>query len=148
MQYQTDMSEHKKHQSSYMSAEQHSDNGLQKEELNLLEEKGKELIDTMISNLLSIQESLKSGSLNVTKPEQIRRKICYCRVSTRNQKDDLGRQEAFLREKYPDYEVIRDIGSGLNFKRKGLKTILEFACKRRTRRTCGCLQRQTVQIWI
>lgn len=71
----------------------------------------------------------RSGSLNVTKPEQIRRKICYCRVSTRNQKDDLGRQEAFLREKYPDYEVIRDIGSGLNFKRKGLKTILEFACR-------------------
>jgi len=57
-----------------------------------------------------------------------RRKICYCRVSSRGQIDDLGRQKTFLQEKYPSHEIIKDIGSGLNFKRKGLKTILEYAC--------------------
>lgn len=58
-----------------------------------------------------------------------KRKICYCRVSTRNQKDDLERQEQWLRERYPDYEYIKDIGSGLNFKRPGLKTVVEYAIR-------------------
>ena len=53
--------------------------------------------------------------------------ICYCRVSSYKQKDDLDRQIAFMRERYPKAEIIKDIGSGLNFKRKGLKTILERA---------------------
>ena len=32
-----------------------------------------------------------------------------------------------MREQYPSAEVIKDIGSGLNYKRKGLKTLLERA---------------------
>ena len=55
--------------------------------------------------------------------------ICYCRVSSHKQRDDLERQVAFMREKYPQAEVIKDIGSGLNFKRKGLKAILERAMR-------------------
>ncbi|HKL81767.1 MAG TPA: IS607 family transposase, partial [Desulfobacter sp.] len=51
--------------------------------------------------------------------------ICYCRVSSYKQKDDLERQVKFMQEKFPNAETITDIGSGLNFKRKGLKTILE-----------------------
>jgi predicted site-specific integrase-resolvase len=53
--------------------------------------------------------------------------ICYCRVSSHKQRDDLERQVEFLRNQYPTAEFVRDIGSGLNFKRKGLKTILERA---------------------
>ena len=53
--------------------------------------------------------------------------ICYCRVSSHKQRDDLERQVEFLRNQYPNAEFVRDIGSGLNFKRKGLKTILERA---------------------
>ena len=51
--------------------------------------------------------------------------ICYCRVSSVKQKDDLERQVAFMQERFPAAEVIRDIGSGINFKRKGLRTLLE-----------------------
>jgi excisionase family DNA binding protein len=51
--------------------------------------------------------------------------ICYCRVSSSKQKDDLARQVVYMRKSYPDAEIIRDIGSGLNFKRKGLRAILE-----------------------
>ena len=51
--------------------------------------------------------------------------VCYCRVSSRKQKDDLERQVAFIRSIYPNAEIIRDIGSGLNFKRKGLRAILD-----------------------
>jgi predicted site-specific integrase-resolvase len=53
--------------------------------------------------------------------------ICYCRVSSHKQRDDLERQVEFLRNQYPTAEFVKDIGSGLNFKRKGLKTILERA---------------------
>lgn len=53
--------------------------------------------------------------------------ICYCRVSSHKQRDDLARQVTFMQEKYPQAEIIKDIGSGLNFKRQGLKAILERA---------------------
>lgn len=54
-------------------------------------------------------------------------KICYCRVSSRDQKGDLERQVKFMRSKFPNHEIIEDFGSGLNFKRKGLKTILDYS---------------------
>lgn len=51
--------------------------------------------------------------------------ICYCRVSSFKQKDDLERQVEYMRGKYKDAEIVKDIGSGINFKRKGLATILD-----------------------
>ncbi|WP_424094510.1 IS607 family transposase [Moorena producens] len=50
--------------------------------------------------------------------------IIYARVSTRRQKEDLERQAAFLQGKFPEAEVVKDIGSGLNYRRKGLKAVL------------------------
>ena len=51
--------------------------------------------------------------------------IGYCRVSTNKQKDDLARQIAYLHSLFPEAEIIKDIGSGLNYRRKGLRAILE-----------------------
>jgi predicted site-specific integrase-resolvase len=51
--------------------------------------------------------------------------VCYCRVSSTKQRDDLGRQIAYMQSLYPDAEIIKDIGSGINFKRKGLQTLLD-----------------------
>jgi predicted site-specific integrase-resolvase len=51
--------------------------------------------------------------------------ILYCRVSSVRQKDDLNNQKNYLISKYPGAEIISEVGSGLNFKRKGLRTILE-----------------------
>jgi predicted site-specific integrase-resolvase len=46
--------------------------------------------------------------------------------------DDLSRQvEHIKRPEFTDYILIQDIGSGINFKRKGLQTILE-SCLRNT----------------
>ncbi|MBW4573585.1 MAG: IS607 family transposase [Tolypothrix carrinoi HA7290-LM1] len=53
------------------------------------------------------------------------RTVCYGRVSTHSQQDDLQRQLAFLRERYPEGEVISETGSGLNFRRKKFISILE-----------------------
>ena len=50
--------------------------------------------------------------------------ICYCRVSSSKQRADLDSQIAYMRGLYPQAEVITDIASGLNYKRKGLKALL------------------------
>jgi len=55
--------------------------------------------------------------------------ICYCRVSSQKQKEDLERQINVMKEKYPNHIIISDIGSGLNFKRKGLLDIINMAIK-------------------
>ena len=53
--------------------------------------------------------------------------VCYCRVSTRSQSDDLKRQVEFMQSKYPNFTIIRDFGSGINWKRKGLLELLRGA---------------------
>lgn len=59
----------------------------------------------------------------------IRRNYIYVRVSSKKQGEDLDRQEAFLRNLYPSHTVIRDIGSGLNYKRTGLLKLLKLSNK-------------------
>lgn len=54
-----------------------------------------------------------------------RKGFIYCRVSSSKQRGDLERQIAFMQKQFPTFEVVQDIGSGLNFKRKGLSWLLE-----------------------
>lgn len=52
----------------------------------------------------------------------------YARVSSKKQHDDLVRQIDFIKTRRPEYSmyrVVSDIASGINFKRKGLSTILD-----------------------
>jgi excisionase family DNA binding protein len=58
-----------------------------------------------------------------------KRNICYCRVSTSSQKENLEKQLEYFKHKYPNHEIIKDIGSGINFKRKGFNSILDSAIK-------------------
>ena len=54
--------------------------------------------------------------------------IIYARVSSTKQKQDLERQVKFLEtrfQKFKNYQIVTDIGSGLNNNRSGFKTILE-----------------------
>lgn len=60
-----------------------------------------------------------------TTPSKQKKKIVYCRVSSRTQLDDLERQKSFMQSKFPNYDLVTDCGSGINWKRKGLQTILE-----------------------
>jgi predicted site-specific integrase-resolvase len=73
-------------------------------------------------NLKDIQNIISYGP-----PDEEKEKICYCRVSSRKQMDDLKRQEDFFRTKFPNHILVTDVGSGINWKRKGLKTILDKA---------------------
>jgi predicted site-specific integrase-resolvase len=57
-----------------------------------------------------------------------RAKIVYARVSSQHQKADLDRQIQDLQQAYPNHEVVKDIASGLNWKRPGLLSLLERVC--------------------
>ena len=65
--------------------------------------------------------------VNFTPITPEKKKICYCRVSSSKQMDDLNRQQDFFRQKFPNHELVTDVGSGINWKRKGLRTLLERA---------------------
>jgi putative resolvase len=54
-----------------------------------------------------------------------KRRICYARVSSVHQKEDLERQVEDLRRKCPNHEIIQDIGSGLNWHRKGFEKMMK-----------------------
>jgi predicted site-specific integrase-resolvase len=56
-----------------------------------------------------------------------KQKIIYARVSSHGQKDDLERQKKLLQNKYPDYTLIEDIGSGLNLNKRGIRKIIDLA---------------------
>ena len=66
----------------------------------------------------------------LTKPEtkeDQKTTIAYARVSTNEQKEDLSRQiellELFCAKNGFSYEVISDLGSGMNYRKKGLKLL-------------------------
>lgn len=62
--------------------------------------------------------------------QEERKIIGYARVSSRTQKDDLNRQvqtiKEFAKEKGWDIEILKDIGSGLNEKRKNYQKLLKM----------------------
>ena len=63
------------------------------------------------------------------KPNLDRIVIGYCRVSSNKQKDDLERQienmKLYLTAQGKPFEIISDIGSGIDYKKKGLKELMK-----------------------
>lgn len=59
-----------------------------------------------------------------------RKVIGYCRVSSNKQKDDLTRQvenmQTYLLAQGKPFEIITDIGSGINYKNKGLLELIDL----------------------
>ena len=60
--------------------------------------------------------------------------VLYARVASKEQQDDLERQISNLKEyakdKYEKYDVISDIGSGINYEKPGLKKLIEMINKK------------------
>ncbi|ADN64209.1 hypothetical protein XFLM_11780 [Xylella fastidiosa subsp. fastidiosa GB514] len=65
--------------------------------------------------------------------EANRRTVSYGRVSSHDQKDDLERQkqvlELYCAQQSWTFEVIADLGSGMNYHKKGLKRLLDAIIK-------------------
>ena len=76
------------------------------------------------TRLYSLQELL--GANDLAHPT-----IAYARVSSSDQKEDLERQHAVLeafcnKNGWKPTEIIRDLGSGMNYNKKGLLRLLEL----------------------
>ena len=63
-------------------------------------------------------------------PNIDRKTIGYCRVSSNKQKDDLQRQienmRMYLISQGKPFEIISDIGSGINYNKKGLNQLIDM----------------------
>ena len=66
--------------------------------------------------------------LNI-KPNIDKMVIGYCRVSNNKQKEDLEKQienmKLYLNAQGKPYEIVSDIGSGINYKKKGLQDLIK-----------------------
>jgi predicted site-specific integrase-resolvase len=78
-----------------------------------------------VRKFLLEKEEIQEEENAPSKPPQ--KSYCYCRVSSNGQRDDLKRQVAFMQERYPEHIIIQEVGSGLNFKRRGLQRIIDAA---------------------
>lgn len=79
-------------------------------------------------SITGLQVLTTNNSNDTTIPEVLKENFLYARVSSRKQMDDLGRQIEYLKHYEPEYinfTTLEDIGSGINFKRKGLQTLLD-----------------------
>jgi excisionase family DNA binding protein len=72
-------------------------------------------------------QAMCDNMLNDEERQTIKKEnFLYTRVSTKKQLGDLSRQLEYVRRpEYSNYTIIQDIGSGINFKRKGISTILD-----------------------
>ena len=59
----------------------------------------------------------------------------YCRVSSKKQKEDLERQiqnmETYLMAQGKPFKIVRDIGSGINYTKKGLLEVLTLVLEKK-----------------
>lgn len=64
--------------------------------------------------------------------ENIKLTVGYCRVSSSDQREDLSRQvktvSDYCAAKGYQFKIIQDLGSGLNYNKKGLKELIELIC--------------------
>ena len=75
-------------------------------------------------------EEVVNEFLNIhSRSERAIRVVGYARVSSRKQKDELERQiqnlSSVLSKKYENFEIIQDIGSGINYDKPGLKELIK-----------------------
>jgi len=74
----------------------------------------------------NVYEYLTNNNIEIKDEKEKKKKICYARVSSHSQKEELENQKKLLNQIYPNYELLYDIGSGINFKRKNFLKILEY----------------------
>lgn len=67
---------------------------------------------------------------NSRTPQREEKVVAYCRVSTKSQQDELEKQvenvKSYMYAKGYSFEVITDIGSGINYKNKGLQELISL----------------------
>lgn len=59
------------------------------------------------------------------------RNYCYCRVADESQMDDLKEMSSKLQREHPDFVMITEIGSGMDFNRDKLRVLLSDCMDRK-----------------
>ena len=79
--------------------------------------------------LYNIKKFIQERTKKNLKLEPIEAKLnlCYIRVSSNSQRNDLERQKEYMKQRYPTYKIIEDIRSGINFNKRGIKNIIKLA---------------------
>ena len=75
---------------------------------------------------------LKNCTVSYTQERKTKKNlnvVGYARVSSKKQSDDLERQinnlNTYISSKYDSFDIITDIGSGINYNKPGLKKLIE-----------------------
>ncbi|MHC6160064.1 IS607 family transposase [Lactobacillus delbrueckii subsp. lactis] len=82
-------------------------------------------------------DEVLQGNVKAAKPKKLLT-IGYCRVSSSHQKEDLQRQKDVV-SRYCEvngyqFKIIQDVGSGLNYKKKGLTELINMICNKQCER--------------
>lgn len=88
---------------------------------------------TWLYDMDSIGEFIRGSSIATlnesnTSSSKVSR-VLYARVSSKKQSDDLTRQIEVLKTRFPDAEIISDIGSGINYKKPGFTKLVDRICR-------------------
>jgi predicted site-specific integrase-resolvase len=105
--------------------------GVHPETLRRWEKQGKIVVERTPTGFRRY-DLAKLRGLAPHKAPSTRTTLLYARVSSHDQKDDLARQvvllESFAAANGWTYEVLQDLGSGLNYHQKGLRQLIRRIC--------------------
>ena len=111
--------------------------GVSKDTLRRWEKEGKLVAQRTLKGHRRYSEGEITG-LRKTNPLESKITLGYARVSSHDQKKDLIRQiellESFSSANGWKSEIIQDLGSGLNYQKKGLKLLIKKICSRAIQR--------------
>lgn len=81
-------------------------------------------------DLSEISQVIKSPTNRILAQDKLT--IAYARVSSHDQKEDLERQveclQLYCSSHGWNFEIIKDLGSGMNYHKKGLKSLIRRLC--------------------
>jgi putative resolvase len=102
--------------------------GVSRHTLRRWEGSGKLLCDRTATGHRRYDVSRLMNQKAISIDDSDKKTYAYARVSSQDQKDDLSRQihmlEMFCAAHGWSYEVVSDVGSGMNYKKRGLKRLL------------------------
>lgn len=75
----------------------------------------------------NIIENIDTNENNKNNNKIKKENVCYIRVSSVGSKSLLKKQKDYMKEKYPTFTIVEDIGSPLVFNKVGLKKIIDLA---------------------
>jgi putative resolvase len=105
--------------------------GVSRDTLRRWEKSGKIIVDRTAKGHRRYNLATLLGA-STRKDQSKKKTLVYARVSSHDQKEDLTRQikvlESFCAANGWTYEVIEDLGSGLNYNKRGLRSLIRSIC--------------------